>query len=181
MKCLVILCICTVIYSHWNFLIKQSLTNEYIYRAFPLNRFVLGNCGWCYITSLSVNIDSHESTWFSKDSMTGKGDVLKAHSAMASITSWKTQHNSICRQLFRKQCRDLKLNCSEQRVCCVYAPWKRFLTSSWSRVWWQAPPQQFVLSTRPARRSGILPGGPACTSPPRSFLPAVPLKHTDKN
>lgn len=33
--------------------------------------------------------ESHESTWFSKDSMTGNGEVLKAHSAMASITSCK--------------------------------------------------------------------------------------------
>ena len=31
---------------------------------------------------------TYESTWFSKDRMTGKGEVLKAHSAMASITSW---------------------------------------------------------------------------------------------
>lgn len=33
--------------------------------------------------------DAHESTWFSNDRMTGKDEVLKAHSAMASITSWK--------------------------------------------------------------------------------------------
>ena len=33
--------------------------------------------------------NAHESTWFSKDRMTGKGEVLKAHSAMASTTSWK--------------------------------------------------------------------------------------------
>lgn len=33
---------------------------------------------------------TYESTWFSKDKMMGKGDVLKAHSAIASITSWKT-------------------------------------------------------------------------------------------
>lgn len=30
---------------------------------------------------------TYESTWFSKDRMTGNGDVLKALSAMASITS----------------------------------------------------------------------------------------------
>ena len=30
---------------------------------------------------------THESTWFSKDRMMGKGEVLKAHSAIASITS----------------------------------------------------------------------------------------------
>lgn len=36
--------------------------------------------------------DTHESTWFSKERMTGKWEVLKAHSAMASITSWKTSN-----------------------------------------------------------------------------------------
>ncbi len=30
---------------------------------------------------------TYESTWFSKDRMMGKGEVLKAHSAIASITS----------------------------------------------------------------------------------------------
>lgn len=34
---------------------------------------------------------TYESTWFSKDKMMGKGEVLKAHSAIASITSWKTE------------------------------------------------------------------------------------------
>lgn len=33
--------------------------------------------------------ETYESTWFSNDRMTGKGEVLKAHSAMASITSWR--------------------------------------------------------------------------------------------
>lgn len=37
------------------------------------------------------SVYTYESTWFSKDRMTGNGDVLKAHSAMASITSWKTR------------------------------------------------------------------------------------------
>lgn len=31
--------------------------------------------------------DTHESTWFSNDRMTGYGEVLKALSAMASIAS----------------------------------------------------------------------------------------------
>lgn len=31
--------------------------------------------------------ETYESTWFSKERMTGYGDVLKALSAMASITS----------------------------------------------------------------------------------------------
>lgn len=41
--------------------------------------------------------DSYESTWFSKDSMTGKGEVLKAHSAMASITSCKMHNVAVIR------------------------------------------------------------------------------------
>lgn len=49
--------------------------------------------------------------------------------------------------------------------------------SWWTRAWWQVPPQLFVLSTRPVPRSGIRPEEPACTSPPRSCLPAGPLKH----
>lgn len=32
---------------------------------------------------------TYESTWFSKERMTGKGEVLKAHPAMASITSYR--------------------------------------------------------------------------------------------
>lgn len=34
---------------------------------------------------------TYESTWFSNDRMMGKGEVLKAHSAIASITSYKSR------------------------------------------------------------------------------------------
>ena len=36
-------------------------------------------------------MNTHESTWFSNESRIGKGDVLNAHSAMASITSYKRE------------------------------------------------------------------------------------------
>ena len=36
---------------------------------------------------------TYESTWFSKDRMTGYGDVLKALSAIASITSCSPRKN----------------------------------------------------------------------------------------
>lgn len=38
---------------------------------------------------------THESTWFSKDRRMGNGDVLNAHSAIASITSCKKKQRYI--------------------------------------------------------------------------------------
>lgn len=128
---------------------------------------------------------AHESTWFSKERMTGKGEVLKAHSAMASTTSWKisniAQHHlqeasSKAKFTFQNAaayCLKCRLYMRLQRVPI---PWRRFLMSWWTRVWWRVPPRRFVLSKHLIPRSGSQPGEPVCTSLPRSSLPAGPLK-----
>lgn len=58
----------------------------------------------------------------------------------------------------------------------VPTPWRRFLMSWWTRVWWRVPPRRFVLSKHLIPRSGSQPEEPVCTSLPRSSLPAGPLK-----
>lgn len=62
---------------------------------------------------------THESTWFSKDRMRGYGEVLKALSAIASITSCspgKIQKNSADYNLFTftQERREFKVNTQSQ-------------------------------------------------------------------
>lgn len=62
----------------------------------------------------------------------------------------------------------------------VPTPWRRFLMSWWTRVWWRVPPQRSVLSKHLIPHSGSRPEEPVCTSLPRSSLPAGPLKQPRK-
>ena len=61
--------------------------------------------------------DAHESTWFSKDRMTGKGDVLKAHSEMASITSWRIRDKTTVNETSEGHVSLVELRSEPGNVC----------------------------------------------------------------